>query len=305
MKVLALNSSSLNVKWLAPEATEQNGLIRGYQIHIQEINTLGESTGDPLRFDVADGMAEEFNVTSLQPDTEWAVQVAAVTRKGDGTRSRAVNVRTTGGVPTKPEVSISFVKDEPQMSVRVHWNHPNHTFGQLTDYKLRYGRVDDSVREEIIMSSSEKSKVFDNLERGTRYEFKLSGRNSIGWGQESVTYIDTPEGVPSAPPQNVTNRLQSPTTVVFSWSPPPVQYQNGKVSGYEVQFFKNIDITPTEYNTTEPRSIFSSLDENTEYTFRLVRVCRQMGWLTKKRFLATEFALIPPKDPARGQRKCK
>lgn len=31
-------------------------------------------------------------------------------------------------------------------------------------------------------------------DRGTRYEFRLSGRNSLGWGQEFVTYLDTPEG---------------------------------------------------------------------------------------------------------------
>ena len=231
---------------------------------------MGEATSDPLRFDVADGVAEEFNVTSLQPDTEYSIQVAAVTRKGDGTRSRAVNVRTFGGVPTKPEISISFLKDEPQMSVRVYWNKPNHTYGPLLEYKLRYGRIDDTVRDEVIMPSTESNKILENLERGTRYEFKLSGRNSVGWGQESITFLDTPEGVPSAPPQNLTNRLQSPTTVVFTWDPPPHQYHNGKISVYGIQFHKLIDLTPSEYNATQPRSIFSALDENTEYTFRFV-----------------------------------
>lgn len=268
VKVIPLNSSSLNVKWLPPEAREQNGLIRGYQIHIQEINPLGEASGEPIRFDVADGNAEEYNLTTLQPDTEYSVQVAAVTRKGDGTRSRGINVKTLGGVPTKPEISISFLKDEPKMSVRVYWSKPNYTHGELKNYKLRYGRVDDLVRDEIILPSAESSREIKNLERGTRYEFKLSGRNEIGWGQESVTYLDTPEGFPSGPPQNLSHRLQSPTTVVFTWDPPLNQNQNGKISGYEIQFHKLIDLTPTEYNTTQIRHIFSSLDENTEYSFR-------------------------------------
>ena len=153
VKVEALNSSSLNIKWLSPEA--KNGLIRGYQIYVQEINNLGEASGDPIRFDVADGMAEEYNLTTLQPDTEYSIQVAAVTRKGDGMRSKPINKRTFGGVPSRPEISISLIKDEPQMSVRVLWNKPNHTYGQLLEYKLRYGRIDNTIRDEIIMPSSE------------------------------------------------------------------------------------------------------------------------------------------------------
>nr|XP_046909116.1 tyrosine-protein phosphatase Lar-like isoform X4 [Dermatophagoides farinae] len=268
VKVMAINSSSVQVRWIHPEDSEHNGLIRGYQIHVQEIDRLGEPTGEQLRFDVADGLAQEFNVTSLQPDTEYSVQVAAVTRKGDGTRSRAVNVKTAGGVPTKPEIFISFLKDDPRMSVKVYWTRPNQTFSQLLEYKLRYGRVDDTVRDEVIMPATETLKIIENLERGTRYEFRLSGRNSVGWGQESVTYLDTPEGVPSAPPQNITDRLQSPTTVVFTWDPPAYQQQNGKITGYGIHFHKLIDVTPTEYNTTNLRMVFSSLDENTEYKFR-------------------------------------
>lgn len=268
VKAVALNSSSVQVYWSYPLENEHNGLIRGYQIHVQEIDKLSEPTGEQLRFDVADGSAREYNITTLQPDTEYSIQVAAVTRKGDGTRSRAVNVKTIGGVPTRPEIFISFLKDDPRMSVKVYWTKPNQTFSQLLEYKLRYGRVDDSVRDEVIMPATETLKIIEDLEHGARYEFRLSGRNNIGWGQESITYLDTPEGAPSAPPQNITDRLQSPTTVVFTWDPPSYQQQKGKITGYGVHFHKLMDVTPTEHNTTNLRVVFSSLDENTEYKFR-------------------------------------
>ncbi|UXI17727.1 RING finger protein 11 [Sarcoptes scabiei] len=268
VKIQVLNSSSIKVSWKEPIDSSNNGLIRGYQIHVQEIDKLGETTGEQLKFDVADGKAQEFNVTSLQPDTEYAIQVAAVTRKGDGTRSRSINVKTLGGVPTRPEIFITFLKDDTRMSVKVDWTKPDQTYSQLFEYKLRYGRIDDNVRDEILMPASETIKIIENLELGTRYEFRLSARNNIGWGQESITYLDTPEGPPSASPQNITDRLQSPTTVVFTWDPPPYQHQNGKIISYGIHFLKLIDLTPVEFNTTNLRMVFSSLDENTEYKFR-------------------------------------
>lgn len=59
-----------------------------------------------MRFDVVDSMSLELNVTGLQPDTRYNIQVAALTRKGDGDRSAPVLARTPGGVPNRPTVNL-------------------------------------------------------------------------------------------------------------------------------------------------------------------------------------------------------
>lgn len=59
-----------------------------------------------MKFDVFGDTVLEHNVTGLQPDTTYAIQVAALTRKGDGDRSPPVNVRTPGGVPNRPALTI-------------------------------------------------------------------------------------------------------------------------------------------------------------------------------------------------------
>lgn len=59
-----------------------------------------------MKFDVLDDTVRELNVSGLQPDTTYAVQVAALTRKGDGDRSNPVNVRTPGGVPNRPDLTL-------------------------------------------------------------------------------------------------------------------------------------------------------------------------------------------------------
>ncbi|CAL1265790.1 unnamed protein product [Larinioides sclopetarius] len=269
VEVRSLNSTTVIVRWKPPSNRDRNGLIRGYQIHVQEMNREGDLVNEPMRYDVAEEDAEEYNVTGLQPATNYSIQVAAVTRKGDGTRSRAITVETQGGVPTRPEMTLQLTHEEPTPVVQVQWSRPAHIYGQLLSYRLRYGRVDGTDLEVMDINPLDHHTSVRNLDRGTKYEFRLSGRNALGWGQEFVTYLETPEGVPTAPPQNLTHNLQSPTTVVISWDPPVAQYRNGKILHYGVQFHKALESKAPERNTTASRLVFSGLDENTEYVYRV------------------------------------
>lgn len=62
-----------------------------------------------MRFDVMDDTVLKLNISGLQPDSRYNVQVAALTRKGDGDRSTPVSVKTPGGVPNKPIVTLKYV----------------------------------------------------------------------------------------------------------------------------------------------------------------------------------------------------
>lgn len=37
VKVMPINSTAIHVEWKPPKAKEQNGVIRGYHIHVQEV----------------------------------------------------------------------------------------------------------------------------------------------------------------------------------------------------------------------------------------------------------------------------
>lgn len=37
VKASAINSSTIHVEWKPPKAKDQNGVIRGYHIHVQEV----------------------------------------------------------------------------------------------------------------------------------------------------------------------------------------------------------------------------------------------------------------------------
>ncbi|UYV73144.1 PTPRD [Cordylochernes scorpioides] len=61
----------------------------------------------------------------------------------------------------------------------------------------------------------------------------------------------------NSPSQNISHRLQSPTTAVISWGPPLPQYSNGYITHYGYQFHKSTDVTALEKNTTHSRIVIS------------------------------------------------
>ena len=112
MQAFSINSSSVHVTWDPPLDRERNGVIRGYQVYVQP-KTAPEAPSQYYtmghRFNTGNGDITSYNVTGLQPDTRYLVQVAALTRKGDGTRSEAVKVKTPGGVPSRPTIDLKLV----------------------------------------------------------------------------------------------------------------------------------------------------------------------------------------------------
>lgn len=103
---------------------------------------------EPMKFDVVDAL--EYNVTGLQPDTRYSIQVAALTRKGDGDRSLPVIVKTPGGVPVRPVTTIKILERDPRVSIELEWERPAQTYGELRGYRLRWGIKDQPLHEEII-----------------------------------------------------------------------------------------------------------------------------------------------------------
>ncbi|KAL1129262.1 hypothetical protein AAG570_013791 [Ranatra chinensis] len=270
VKVKPINSTAIHVQWKPPAEKNRNGIIRGYHIHVQETKEDGKSTlnlNEPMRYDVLDGGLLELNISGLQPDTKYSVQVAALTRKGDGDRSEPVAVRTPGGVPNRSTVTLKVLDREPEVSVELEWSRPSQTYGDLLGYRLRYGAKDTPLKELMLQVTSHK---ITNLERGVEYEFRVAGQNQIGFGQETIKYLLTPEGVPTGPPTNLSYHFQTPDVACLTWDPPQRPHRNGQITRYDVQFQKKLDqVTILDRNTTRTRAVFSNLEEASEYVFRV------------------------------------
>ncbi|XP_076229924.1 tyrosine-protein phosphatase Lar isoform X6 [Nomia melanderi] len=291
VKVSPLNSTAIHVEWKPPKSKEQNGVIRGYHIHVQEVREEGKDLlNEPIRRDVHDDGVLEVNITGLQPDTRYSVQVAALTRKGDGDRSTPVHVRTPGGVPNRPHVNVKVLSRDP-VTLELDWAQPTETYGSLLGYRIRYGIKNQTLKEEYIEGTRQSTYKITNLEeRGVDYEFRLAGQNEIGYGQETVRYWFSPEGEPTGPPTNLSYFFQTPDTVCVTWDMPIRQHRNGRIIGYDVQFNKKNDHSTTiDRNITKTRAVFTNLEENTEYVFHVrAHTSRGSGPYSEKITIITE-----------------
>ncbi|XP_041778522.1 tyrosine-protein phosphatase Lar isoform X3 [Anopheles merus] len=289
VKASPVNSTTIYVTWKPPKEKNRNGIIRGYHIHVQEMKEEGKGLlNEPMKFDVVDGL--EYNVTGLQPDTKYSVQVAALTRKGDGDRSAPISVKTPGGVPIRPTVTLKILERDPTVSIELEWERPRQTYGELRGYRVRWGVREQALNEEILQGTQLNVKRINDLERGVEYEFRVAGMNHIGIGQEAVKHLQTPEGSPTGPPTGIAVRFQTPDVVCITWEPPTREHRNGQITRYDVQFHKKIDHgLGTERNTTVRKAVFTNLDESTEYIVRVRAYTKQgAGPFSEKVVIATE-----------------
>ncbi|XP_064213191.1 tyrosine-protein phosphatase Lar isoform X5 [Tribolium castaneum] len=286
VKVTPINSTTIKVEWKPPHPKERNGIILGYHVHVQETKEEGKNfLNDPMKFDVFGDAVLDLNVSGLQPDTTYAVQVAALTRKGDGDRSPPVNVRTPGGVPNRPALTIKIIEREPTVTIELEWTRPSQTYGELKGYRLRFGVKDQKLKDVNLKGTHTNSYRISNLERGVEYEFRVAGQNHIGIGQEAIKYMHTPEGPPTGPPSNITHRFQTPDVVCVTWDPPAREHRNGQIIKYDIQFHKKSDHSNIiTRNVSTTKAVFTNLEENTEYVFHVKAYTNQGAGPNSEKF---------------------
>ncbi|XP_023009049.3 receptor-type tyrosine-protein phosphatase delta isoform X14 [Maylandia zebra] len=277
VEVEAVNSSSIKVIWRSPMPTKQHGQIRGYQVHyVRMVN--GEPTGQPAIKDILiddaqweydDTTDHEMIITELQAETTYSVTVAAFTTKGDGARSKPKLITTTGAVPEKPWLKVSTTN---MGTALLQWNPPAITHGPLQGYRLRFGRKDVDPLTVIEFAERENHYTTKEIHKGASYTFRLSARNKVGFGEETVKEVTTNEDVPSGYPQNIKAEGATTSTIQVSWQPVLLAERNGQIVKYALQY-KDINSprSPSELFITAPEStvILDGLRADTTYDIKM------------------------------------
>ncbi|XP_061834820.1 receptor-type tyrosine-protein phosphatase F isoform X5 [Nerophis lumbriciformis] len=265
LEVEVVNSTTIRVTWKPPLQSKQHGQIRGYQVIFSRLEN-GEPRGQPDMLDVTLPEAQEAVIAGLQPETTYSVTVAAYTTKGDGARSKAKVITTTGAVPGKPTMMISTTMGNTAL---IQWQPPKDMVGELVGYYLQYKRVDDDAYTSRELRKTDDHYTVTGLHKGATYVFRLSARNRAGNGEPYVKEIGTPEDVPSGFPLNlqVTGLTQSSTQL--TWDPPLLAERNGKMVSYAV-VYRDINSQQNSTNrTSDTRMTILGLNPDTTYDIRV------------------------------------
>ncbi|XP_046699071.1 receptor-type tyrosine-protein phosphatase delta-like isoform X3 [Silurus meridionalis] len=277
VEVEAVNSSSVKVLWRSPVLNRHHGQIRGYQVHyVRMLN--GEPVGhsaikdiliDDAQWEYDDSTEYEMVLTDLQAETTYSVTVAAYTTKGDGARSKPKVVTTMGAVPEKPRLMVSPTN---MGTALLQWHPPPNTHGPLQGYRLRFGRKDIEPLTVIEFPERENHYTTKEIHKGASYIFRLSARNKVGFGEETIKEITTTEDNPSGFPQGIVAESATTTTIQVSWQPVLLAERNGVIIKYALQY-KDINSprSPSELFITAPEStvILDGLRADTTYDIKM------------------------------------
>uniref|UniRef100_A0A3P8YD34 protein-tyrosine-phosphatase n=1 Tax=Esox lucius TaxID=8010 RepID=A0A3P8YD34_ESOLU len=227
VQVRIISQTTMMVRWDEPE--EPNGQIRGYRVYY----TMDPS--QPMNMWQISNVQDSIITTikSLVASETYSVRVLAFTSVGDGPFSDPVHVKVLQGVPGQPtKFQVGAVSDT---SIELTWE-PAYDKEGIVSYELRYkeGNSGSQVTKTFNPTSAY---VVEGLRANTEYHFSLAAISNKGIGAFTNDISQkTLQAKPSAPPQDIKCSSSSSTALLVSWSPPPVESQNGALAGYLVRY---------------------------------------------------------------------
>ncbi|XP_062835741.1 receptor-type tyrosine-protein phosphatase F isoform X9 [Anolis carolinensis] len=274
VEVESANSTAIRVSWKSPISNKQHGQIRGYQVTYVKMEN-NEPVGPHLIKDVVvaesqlrfkDSADHETVIGGLSPETTYSVSIAAYTTKGDGARSKAKVITTTGAVPGKPAMMISTTSMNTAL---INWHPPKEMIGELLGYRLQYKRADEETMTVIQLGKNDDHHTVTGLYKGATYIFKLAAKNRAGPGEEFEKEITTAEEVPSGFPQNLRVVGLTTSTTKVTWNPPLLSERNGKITNYTL-VYRDINSQQNLTNVTKETSItLANLKPDTTYDIKV------------------------------------
>lgn len=173
-------------------------------------------------------------------------------------------------MPEKPKLLVSATDSGTAL---LQWYPPPNPPTPLLGYRLTFGRVDVLPFTVVEFPTKETRYTAEDIHRGANYVFRLSAHNKMGYGEESVKEVTTPEDSPTGYPENIILEEASDTSLQLAWKSVPLIEQNGKIAKYSV-LYKDINSrgNASEVVVPAPESsvLLEGLSADTVYD---VRVC--------------------------------
>uniref|UniRef100_A0A914H1T8 Fibronectin type-III domain-containing protein n=1 Tax=Globodera rostochiensis TaxID=31243 RepID=A0A914H1T8_GLORO len=272
VNVMQINSSSIKVTWEPP--ADDAAELFGYNVYKFQI--VNDQFVNNLRRAVAivDRNKLYAYLNDLEPNTEYAIRVAAFNMKGDGELSPLTKQSRilTGGKPPSPPrpQSISLINEFRPVRAKVEWHSPRHTYNlPLKKYILWWRPLELADYQRAEVDPKEQSFVLDNLYSGKEYELNIAAVNEAGTSENATEHLITPTGVPDGEPLNIRYTIFNKRLSIL-WDAPHWRHRNGNISHYEAELSQLgvVGVSPIRRNVTSQTALFD-IDPTKSYGFRV------------------------------------
>lgn len=215
-----------------------------------------------------------LKVSGLGAGTDYLVRVAAENRAGFSGYVEG-SFSTLASTPTAPTELTAVAGTEldldNKLTASLNWTIPANNGGRsITDYKVEVANNCKTFTAVTHVENNSNGFNVTGLDEGTRYCFRVSAKNSLGYGTVSeVIEITTAGNAPSTP--TGFSVLPAKTSVTIGWTQAEV-VSGSPVRNYEVQY--STDGGTTWRNVVKPAStsrtlVLSGLRAGTTYKFRM------------------------------------
>lgn len=273
-----IQTKSVRLTWFPP-GYDGNSPITSYIVEAKKGSTGWQRQMDNIN----PSNQVSVLVRNLQPHTTYQFRVRAENQVGLGAPSAASgSIQTLIAAPSQAPQNVNGVPTSAD-SILVQWQIPppeSHN-GPLRGFKIAY-RLEGVAGINFTIKKIENPAAvegnIDGLVQYTIYEIKVLAYNDAGNGKYSAPItVTTAEGVPTAPPQDVTVTNISTVSVALQWKAPPQKQQNGRIRGYKLQAWK--DSTPNNIiqkvadhddSVQIQRGTLTGLQKFTQYTVGII-----------------------------------
>lgn len=190
---------------------------------------------------------EQAVVTSLHPAATYLMRMLAVNEIEKSSFTDPIIIKTQEEAPLEAPHVIQ-VQTGGMGELIVSWREPPRDTwnGELLGYiincteekqNINFVSTNTSSKTITIHGYATTKATISNLRKYTRYAISVRAFNGFAAGPYSTPIVgSTLEGVPEAPPQNVSCKATSSKSIKISWQEPPLQFHGGIILGYKVLY---------------------------------------------------------------------
>src|SRR3972149_3177896 len=280
LQTIDVSPTRIDLFWNTPE-NNGGSPITGYKIQVRtgsgDFVTLNENTGNT---------GTTYSHTGLTTGTQYIYHVFAINSQGVSIYSiEATATPTSSSKPLEsifPNSPVSLTaSDISSTSIKLSWVKPVTNNGPpVVGYKIEFKKDSGSFQTLVENTGSTiTTYTHSGLTTNSKYTYKISAKNSVGFSPASNEASATPkstsspptENIAPNPPKSLTAQSAGKTQIFLSWNEPTPN--NGPaITGYKIESKTTGDYTvlTTTGNTTS--FTHTSLTSGTQYSYRVYAI---------------------------------